>query len=138
MKIHGFAAFLALSSPVLCASLRQPGHFHFPSKYVAIETRSLDEIYAAAKNETGELIVLWGGDAVSQGDATVAAWRARFPDIKLNLTPLGWDKIYSAIKDPDGAFLGTYIYQFGNFIFNKHLLNVSDIPDTYEDLVDPA
>ncbi|KAG9570265.1 periplasmic binding protein-like II, partial [Aureobasidium melanogenum] len=168
MKISQLVAMLALSAPVLSATLHQPDRFQ--SKDVIVEKRTLDQIYAAAMNETGELIVLWGGDAVKQGDATIAAWRAKFPDIKLKLTvdvskyhdsrvdrnyqrngddgadiavlqtlhdfgrwkrqdrltlykPLEWDNIYSAIKDPDGAFLGTYIYQFGNFIYNKHALN---------------
>lgn len=57
---------------------------------VPLETRSLDEIYAAAQQESGNdsqpLQVFWGGDAGSQGDQVRSAWKARFPNIPLNLT----------------------------------------------------
>lgn len=36
----------------------------YPGHDLAMENRTLDEIYAAAKNESGELIVLWGGDGM--------------------------------------------------------------------------
>lgn len=36
----------------------------YPGHDLALENRTLDEIYAAAKSETGELIVLWGGDGM--------------------------------------------------------------------------
>lgn len=59
---------------------------------VPIDTRSLDEIYAAAKAERASsgisqpLQVLFGGDAGSQGDGVRKAWAEQFPDIPLNLT----------------------------------------------------
>jgi len=57
---------------------------------VPLETRSLDEIYAAAKKEAGNnsqpLQVAWGGDAGTQGDGVRKAWKERFPDVPLNLT----------------------------------------------------
>ncbi|KAJ5776384.1 uncharacterized protein N7511_001395 [Penicillium nucicola] len=156
----------------------------YPGHNLALENRTLDEIYAAAKNETGELVVLWGGDAVSQGDSTIAAWKSRFPDIKLNLTvdvskyhdsrvnrqfqrdgtdgadiavlqtlhdygrwkregrllpykPLNWEDVYSSVKDPEGAFLGVFIYQFGSFVYNKESLKASDLPSTYDELTNP-
>lgn len=34
----------------------------FPKTNPRIENRTLDQIYAAAQHETGELTVLWGGD----------------------------------------------------------------------------
>ncbi|KAL1305775.1 hypothetical protein AAFC00_003942 [Neodothiora populina] len=177
----GLAA-LGLSAPALAAVL--PHLNSYPGHSPKVDNRTLDEIYAAAKNESGELIVLWGGDEVSQGDATIKAWRERFPDVKLNLTvdvskyhdsrvnrqftrngddgadiavlqtlhdygrwkregrllnykPVGWENIYSSIKDPDGAFLGTYIYQFGNLVYNTDLLNETDVPSSYADFADP-
>jgi len=55
-----------------------------------VETRSLDEIYAAAKTEANNnsqpLQVAWGGDAGSSGNSVRQAWKQRFPDIPLNLT----------------------------------------------------
>ncbi|KAF2209001.1 hypothetical protein CERZMDRAFT_70365 [Cercospora zeae-maydis SCOH1-5] len=51
-----------------------------------VDTRSLDDIYAAARAEHGTLQVFWGGDAGSQGDKVRQSWAQRFPDIKLNLT----------------------------------------------------
>ncbi|KAG0157750.1 ABC-type Fe3+ transport system [Penicillium digitatum] len=161
-----------------------PNWNSYPSHDPAIENRTLDEIYASAKHEMGDLIVLWGGDAVSQGVPTIAAWQARFPEIKLNLTvdvskyhdsrvnrqfqrngtdgadiavlqtlhdfgrwkregrllpykPLKWEDIYSAIKDPHGAFVGAYIYQFGDLIYNTGLLNESSVPSSYGEFVRP-
>ncbi|THY50514.1 periplasmic binding protein-like II [Aureobasidium pullulans] len=95
---------LAFTAPAFCAILPLPNSF--PGHAVDIDNRTLDQIYAVARNETGELIVLWGGDGgcpdkslcslgrfadsnlaeISQGDPTIAAWKARFPDVKLNLT----------------------------------------------------
>ncbi|KAE9970945.1 hypothetical protein EG328_005961 [Venturia inaequalis] len=53
---------------------------------VPLETRSLDEIYQAAQNEDGNLVVAWGGDAGPQGNAVRNAWKARFPNITLDLS----------------------------------------------------
>ncbi|THW49897.1 periplasmic binding protein-like II [Aureobasidium pullulans] len=75
---------LAFTAPAFSAILPLPNSF--PGHAVDIDNRTLDQIYAVARNETGELIVLWGGDEISQGDPTIAAWKARFPDVKLNLT----------------------------------------------------
>lgn len=49
------------------------------------ETRSLDELYAAAVKEGGKLVVYAGGDTPSQQDGTKAAFKARFPDLDLTL-----------------------------------------------------
>ncbi|THZ77981.1 periplasmic binding protein-like II [Aureobasidium pullulans] len=174
---------LAFTAPAFSAILPLPNSF--PGHAVDIDNRTLDQIYAVARNETGELIVLWGGDGgcpdkslcslgrfadsnlaeISQGDPTIAAWKARFPDVKLNLTvdvskyhdsrvnrqyqcngddgadiavlqtlhdfdrwkregrlypykPAAWDNVYSAIKDPEGTFLGAFILSstFGELI----------------------
>ncbi|KAK4505000.1 hypothetical protein PRZ48_002963 [Zasmidium cellare] len=51
-----------------------------------VDTRSLDEIYAAAKKENGTLQVFWGGDAGAAGDEVRSSFAKRFPDIKFNLT----------------------------------------------------
>lgn len=53
--------------------------------FVPEETRSLDELYAAARQEGGGLIVYAGGDTPTQQDDTVQAFRARFPGIKLTM-----------------------------------------------------
>ena len=74
---------------------------------VTPDTRTLDQIYAAAQKESGPLQVFFGGDgrnpcsfikrtipgadvcifpAGSQGDGVRSAWRARFPNVILNLT----------------------------------------------------
>ncbi|KND28225.1 ABC transporter substrate-binding protein [Streptomyces acidiscabies] len=49
------------------------------------ETRSLDELYQAALQEGGKLVVYAGGDTPTQQDATKAGFKARFPDIDLTL-----------------------------------------------------
>ncbi|THY29650.1 periplasmic binding protein-like II [Aureobasidium pullulans] len=157
---------LAFTAPAFSAVLPLPNSF--PGHAVDIDNRTLDQIYAVARNETGELIVLWGGDEISQGDPTIAAWKARFPDVKLNLTvdvskyhdsrvnrqyqrngddgadiavlqtlhdfgrwkregrlypykPAAWDNVYSAIKDPEGTFLGAFI-----------------LPSTFGELINPV
>jgi hypothetical protein len=53
---------------------------------VPIDTRTLDEIYAAAQKESGSLIVASGGDAQAQWDAFRTMFAKRFPNIKLDLT----------------------------------------------------
>ncbi|KAA8645500.1 hypothetical protein EYZ11_005056 [Aspergillus tanneri] len=53
---------------------------------VPIETRTLDEIYEAAKKEPGPLIVSSGGDAGNQNDETIRAFQKRFPEIQVNWT----------------------------------------------------
>jgi ABC-type Fe3+ transport system substrate-binding protein len=53
---------------------------------VPIDHRSLDEIYVAAQQETGPLIVASGGDAQAQWDAFRSIFTKRFPKIKLDLT----------------------------------------------------
>ncbi|THX17310.1 periplasmic binding protein-like II [Aureobasidium pullulans] len=177
---------LAFTAPAFSAILPLPNSF--PGHAVDIDNRTLDQIYAVARNETGELIVLWGGDGgcpdkslcslgrfadsnlaeISQGDPTIAAWKARFPDVKLNLTvdvskyhdsrvnrqyqrngddgadiavlqtlhdfgrwkregrlypykPAAWDNVYSAIRDPEGTFLGAFI-----------------LPSTFGELINPV
>lgn len=49
------------------------------------ETRSLDELYRDAVAEGGKLVIYAGGDTASQQDATVQAFRARFPDVDLTM-----------------------------------------------------
>ena len=49
------------------------------------ETRSLAELYAAAKAESGKLVVYAGGDVASQQAGVVAAFQQQFPDIKLTM-----------------------------------------------------
>ncbi|RPB10180.1 periplasmic binding protein-like II [Morchella conica CCBAS932] len=58
----------------------------FPGSNVDIDTRSLDDIYEAAKLESGPLRICWGGDEDYQGDSVRTAWAQTFPDIELNLT----------------------------------------------------
>ncbi|PLB55466.1 periplasmic binding protein-like II [Aspergillus steynii IBT 23096] len=170
--------FLGLAAAALPEWNSYPGHSP------AVENRTLDEIYAAAKKEQGSLVVLWGGDAVSQGESTIKAWKARFPDIELNLTvdvskyhdsrvnrqfqrtgsdgadiavlqtvhdyvrwkkegrlypykPAHWEDVWADIRDPDGAFIGTFIYGFGTLIYNPALLDESAVPSTYEEFTRP-
>jgi ABC-type Fe3+ transport system substrate-binding protein len=49
------------------------------------ETRSLDELYAAAQAEGGTLVIYAGGDLPAQQDATRKAFLARFPNIDLTI-----------------------------------------------------
>jgi ABC-type Fe3+ transport system substrate-binding protein len=47
------------------------------------ERKSLDELYAEARREGGELVIYAGGDTPDQQDATKQAFLSQFPDIKL-------------------------------------------------------
>ncbi|WP_030435168.1 ABC transporter substrate-binding protein [Actinoplanes subtropicus] len=49
------------------------------------ERKSLDQLYAEAKREGGELVVYAGGDTPDQQDATKQAFRSQFPDINLKI-----------------------------------------------------
>lgn len=49
------------------------------------ETRSLDELHAAALAEGGTLTVYAGGDIPNQQDYTVDGFRRAFPDIEINM-----------------------------------------------------
>ncbi len=49
------------------------------------ERKSLDELYADALREGGQLVVYAGGDTSDQQDFTKQAFLSRFPDIRLNL-----------------------------------------------------
>lgn len=55
---------LGLASLVHAAT---PAWNSYPGHSPAVENRTLDEIYEAAKQEQGELIVLWGGDGRCPG-----------------------------------------------------------------------
>ncbi len=50
---------------------------------VEVETRSLDELYAAAKAEGGELILRAGGDKADQADYYLNMFKERFPEINV-------------------------------------------------------
>jgi len=49
------------------------------------ETKSLDQLYADAVREGGELVVYAGGDTPTQQDRTKQAFLSRFPDLKLTM-----------------------------------------------------
>ncbi|GAB7365971.1 hypothetical protein MBLNU230_g7299t1 [Neophaeotheca triangularis] len=156
---------------------------------VPVETRSLEDIYAAAQEEaatngSNPLQVAWGGDGGRQGQGVRDMWAARFPDIPLNLTvdlskfhdgrqdiafyegrhkndiavlqtlqdfprwkaqnrlmyykPREFDDIFNGEKDPDGAWLGLFNYNFGRLVYDNTKLNASAVPTTFEAFQDPA
>ena len=49
------------------------------------ERKSLDQLYADALREGGELVIYAGGDTADQQDGTKQAFLSQFPDIKLTL-----------------------------------------------------
>jgi ABC-type Fe3+ transport system substrate-binding protein len=56
-----------------------------PGVRVPEERKSLDELYADARREGGELVIYAGGDTPDQQDATKQAFLSQFPDIKLTM-----------------------------------------------------
>ncbi|MEM9605690.1 MAG: ABC transporter substrate-binding protein, partial [Pseudomonadota bacterium] len=64
----------------LCAALCAP------VAALDIETRSLDELYAAALAEGGEFVLRAGGDKPDQVDGYLDRFKARFPALKVEHT----------------------------------------------------
>ncbi|GLH96594.1 ABC transporter substrate-binding protein [Phytohabitans aurantiacus] len=62
------------------------------------EKKSLDELYADALKEGGQLIVYAGGDTPTQQDGTKAAFLSRFPDMKLTIV-VDYSKYHDARID---------------------------------------
>jgi ABC-type Fe3+ transport system substrate-binding protein len=56
-----------------------------PGKPLPEERKSLEQLYAKAKREGGELVVYAGGDTPDRQDATKQAFRSQFPDINLKI-----------------------------------------------------
>ncbi|EMF51291.1 MULTISPECIES: ABC transporter substrate-binding protein [Streptomyces] len=54
-------------------------------RHMREEKKSLDELYADARREGGELVIYAGGDLPDQQDATKQAFVSQFPDIKLTM-----------------------------------------------------
>ncbi|EJP64195.1 Fe3+ ABC transporter periplasmic protein [Beauveria bassiana ARSEF 2860] len=50
------------------------------------DTRSIDEIYEAARNESGVLNVYFGGSSQAAAAPLLNAFRSRFPDVEINIT----------------------------------------------------
>ncbi|MEJ3748050.1 ABC transporter substrate-binding protein [Actinomycetes bacterium KLBMP 9797] len=55
------------------------------SRGVSEERKSLDQLYADALTEGGELVIYAGGDTPTQQDFTKQAFLSRFPDMKLTM-----------------------------------------------------
>lgn len=94
---------------------------------VPVDTRSMDEIYAAARQEfesSGRVpLQVWsGGDAGEQGDTMRQAWKANFPDIALNFT-------VDLSKYHDTRVDRAYLFDNGSSVADVVLLQVlSDFP----------
>jgi ABC-type Fe3+ transport system substrate-binding protein len=84
------------------------------------ETRTLDELYQAAKAEGGTLVVYAGGDVASQQAGTVAGFQAQFPDIKLTMV-VDYSKFHDVRVDNQFA-TGTLVPDV------IHLQMVQDFP----------
>ncbi|KAI5360228.1 hypothetical protein Slin14017_G097890 [Septoria linicola] len=110
------------------------------SSQVALDTRTLQEIYEVARQEEGALQVFWGGDAGSQGDGVRQAFAQAYPDVKLNLT-VDLSKYHDnridrahleGIHVADVAVLQT-LQDFRRWKSEDKLLNYK--PATFEDII---
>ncbi|PHH93303.1 hypothetical protein CDD83_8002 [Cordyceps sp. RAO-2017] len=72
------------------------------------ETRSLDEIYEAAKKEGGAVTLWHGGDEEHMVDFIKQEFETRFPDLKLNLT-VDLSKYHSSRIDEQLAKSSVYV-----------------------------
>lgn len=78
-------AAAALGTPTGAAAASAARRASRPVRPVQEETSSLDELYADALKEGGELVIYAGGDTAAQQDGTKQAFLSQFPDIKLTL-----------------------------------------------------
>jgi hypothetical protein len=78
-------AAAALGTPTGAAAASAARRASRPVRPVQEETSSLDELYADALKEGGELVIYAGGDTADQQDGTKQAFLSQFPDIKLTL-----------------------------------------------------
>ena len=155
--------------------------FDFDSK-PTVETRSIDEIYRAALNESGTVTVWYGGAAKDQQAALINAFEKRFPGTTLNLTvdssshhnvnidrqlavgnvyvdsamlqtlqdyprwkgegvllnyePNGFDQLYPAFRDFEGAYYGVTVFAWST-VWNTEKLNGTDAPLDFTDFLKP-
>jgi len=61
-------------------------------------------------------------------------WKSQ--DVLMPYKPLGWDKVYSSFKDPEGSFTGVYGVSFSN-TYNASLISGADVPTDALDYLDP-
>ncbi|WP_394844881.1 extracellular solute-binding protein [Pendulispora brunnea] len=129
-----------------------------PSADLESEDQQLQQLYAEALAEGGELTVYAGGDKPTQQDRTKDAFLAQFPRIRINdvvdlskvhdarvdnqiaehhvvadvvqlqtfddfprwkrqgallaYKPVGWSKVFEAVKDRDGYYTGVWFHAF--------------------------
>ncbi|MDX3450618.1 extracellular solute-binding protein [Streptomyces sp. ME02-8801-2C] len=74
-----------VATSVAAAGLTLGAAAHSDARPMKEETRSLDQLYAAAKAEGGHLVVYAGGDWKDQQDDTKNAFEKRFPGIKVEM-----------------------------------------------------
>ncbi|KAL3069813.1 hypothetical protein niasHT_033390 [Heterodera trifolii] len=80
-----FSLLMPLLLLVLIAAQIVPGTFAKKHSKLSEETRTLDQLYAAALKEGGRLIVYAGGDTAGQQDGFKNAFEKRFPNITLDV-----------------------------------------------------
>ncbi|KAF9480265.1 periplasmic binding protein-like II [Pholiota conissans] len=93
-----------------------------PHTFVDVETRSLDEIYEAAKKENGTLRVGWGGDVQRSKAGMLNAFKKKFPnidlDIEMNLSKYldsAADRTYKTTNGKDHGFDVVVMQTTSNF-----------------------
>jgi len=79
------AAGTVLGAAALGAAIPGSASAAHPSRPVAEERKSLNQLYADALHEGGDLVIYAGGDTPDQQDATKQAFLSQFPDIKLKM-----------------------------------------------------
>eukprot|EP00644_Phytophthora_capsici_P005690 jgi/Phyca11/12995/fgenesh1_pg.PHYCAscaffold_2_\ len=114
------------------------------------ETKTIDQLYADAVAEGGNLVLYHGGDTPTQQDGLHEAFTKRFP--KLNFTVVvDYSKyhdvridnqletdtlVHESLKDVDGAWLAYSIFSFG-YIYNSTAFDGVAPPATPADVTDP-
>jgi ABC-type Fe3+ transport system substrate-binding protein len=111
-----------------------------------LETRTIAQLYEAAIQEGGNLVVVEGGDATNQESAVVAAFQSQFPKINLSMT-VDLSKYNDARVDldfdkqetpPDVIHLQT-LQDFPRWKSEGHLLNYKPLgwERVYQQFKDP-
>ena len=76
---------LAAAAPAAAAAAAAAAPVTRPAGHVPTETKTLDQLYAAAVAEGGQLVVFAGGDSPDQSDGLAKAFTQQFPQVNITI-----------------------------------------------------
>ncbi|KAK0195881.1 ABC-type Fe3+ transport system [Armillaria mellea] len=107
--MHAFFLLLATclisSSPSSAAAVTAAANSTSVASATGVESRSLDDLYALAVAEGGQLVVRAGGDTSTQQDTFVQAFQQRFPQMNISIV-VDLSKYHDGIIDRSLSLTG--------------------------------